>query len=239
LGRGFGASSIRQEQFLSSTFRIMGHVARSDGGVSRREITAACRVMQVLSLDESRKHTAMRCFRAGGLRSFNLSRELSQVHQHLHSHPQLIRFFMKLQLQAALMGNDLAPKSRDEARVIASRIGMNGKQYEQLEALVCLRRKLRRNGTPSPEPGTAQAQPNDAQNSRLVEQLAVAYQTLNVNLSDRDDDITRTYRRQLSRNHPDKLQAEGLSSEQIEVGNERTQEIRAAYNLIRAIRGMR
>src|SRR5690242_7848572 len=39
------------EQFFRSTFRIMGHIAKSDGRVSEQEIAAARGVMAALRLD--------------------------------------------------------------------------------------------------------------------------------------------------------------------------------------------
>jgi DnaJ like chaperone protein len=54
-----------------------------------------------------------------------------------------------------------------------------------------------------------------------------------------DEQIVKAYRRQMSRHHPDKLQANGLPDSMLERAKERTQQIQAAYELIRVRRGMR
>ncbi len=54
-----------------------------------------------------------------------------------------------------------------------------------------------------------------------------------------DQEITRAYRRQMSRHHPDKLVANGLPESMAQVAKEKTQRIQEAYEAIRAARGMR
>ena len=54
-----------------------------------------------------------------------------------------------------------------------------------------------------------------------------------------DGEVVKAYRRQLHRHHPDKLKANGLPESMLERAKERTQQIQAAYELIRGARGMR
>ena len=54
----------------------------------------------------------------------------------------------------------------------------------------------------------------------------------------RDGDVVKAYRRQLSRNHPDKLKANGLPESMIEHAKQRTQQIIEAYELIKERRGL-
>jgi DnaJ like chaperone protein len=54
-----------------------------------------------------------------------------------------------------------------------------------------------------------------------------------------DGEIVKCYRRQMSKHHPDKLKANGLPDSMLERAKERTQQIQAAYEMIRARRGMR
>jgi len=42
----------------------------------------------------------------------------------------------------------------------------------------------------------------------------------------------------MSRHHPDKLQAQGLPESMLERAKERTQQIQAAYQMLRDLRGM-
>ena len=50
--------------------------------------------------------------------------------------------------------------------------------------------------------------------------------------------MVKVCRRQMSRHHHDKRQANGVPESMLEHAKERTQQIRAAYELIRTQRGM-
>ena len=63
--------------------------------------------------------------------------------------------------------------------------------------------------------------------------LDKAYQTLGVSSSASEDEVKRAYRRLMNQHHPDKLVAKGLPQEMMDLANQKTQEIKAAYELIR------
>ena len=71
------------------------------------------------------------------------------------------------------------------------------------------------------------------------ERIAQAYSLLEASAQMSDEDVVKAYRRQMSRHHPDKLRANGLPQSMLERAKERTQQIQAAYELIRERRGMR
>ena len=70
------------------------------------------------------------------------------------------------------------------------------------------------------------------------EQLQQAYSVLECSPTTSDGELVKAYRRQLSRNHPDKLKANGLPDSMIEHAKQRTQQIIEAYELIRERRGI-
>ena len=63
-----------------------------------------------------------------------------------------------------------------------------------------------------------------------------AYAILGVDRSSSDTEVTRAYRRLMSQHHPDKLVAKGLPEEMMKVATEKTQEIKLAYEKIKAAR---
>ncbi len=65
------------------------------------------------------------------------------------------------------------------------------------------------------------------------------YQVLGLDQSVSDDDLKDTYRRLMRENHPDRLVAEGLPEEMIEIANEKVAAINAAYDRIRKERGLK
>jgi len=72
-----------------------------------------------------------------------------------------------------------------------------------------------------------------------AERISQAYSLLDATVHMSDEEVVKAYRRQMSRNHPDKLKANGLPPSMLERAKERTQQIQAAYELIRERRGMR
>ena len=78
-----------------------------------------------------------------------------------------------------------------------------------------------------------------ARRPETAERLQAAYQVLGVAPTASNAEVTRAYRRLMSRNHPDKLVANGLPESMVAAAHERTQRILEAYELIKQHRGMR
>jgi DnaJ like chaperone protein len=66
--------------------------------------------------------------------------------------------------------------------------------------------------------------------------LASAYEILEVDTQATDEEVSKAYRRQLSKHHPDKLKANGLPESMLEHAKQRTQQIIEAYDVIKAAR---
>ena len=66
--------------------------------------------------------------------------------------------------------------------------------------------------------------------------LALAYEALGVTAETSDADIKKAYRKLMSQYHPDKLMGQGFPEEMIKSATERSQEIQAAYDLIKKSR---
>jgi DnaJ like chaperone protein len=210
------------EQFFRITFRVMGYLAKSDGRVSEREIAAAREVMRELHLDPAQERIAIECFTAGKHPGFDLDQDLALLRQACAGRPDLMHFFLEIEVRAAIAGNDLeGPVSALLVRV-ASQLGISRFELAHIEAALRIRRDR-----------VARAPVRDR-----AQQLAEAYRVLESQAGAADEDVVKAYRRQLSRHHPDKLKANGLPDSMIEHAKERTQQIIEAYELIRAQRGL-
>jgi len=69
--------------------------------------------------------------------------------------------------------------------------------------------------------------------------LSEAYAVLGMPASAGPAELTKAYRRQISRNHPDKLKANGLPESMLAHAQQRTQQIIEAWNVIRENRGIK
>ena len=58
------------------------------------------------------------------------------------------------------------------------------------------------------------------------------YETLGVDRQASQPELKKAYRRQMNQHHPDKLVSRGMPEEMVKMATEKTQEIKAAYELI-------
>jgi DnaJ like chaperone protein len=216
-----GRSGIRPpgEQFFLSTFRTMGHVAKADGRVTEREIAAARSVMQSLRLDPAQVQGAIALFSEGKQPGFDLADEMTALRTSCQSQPEILRMFLEIQLRFALAGSDMTGGARTRVLSAASLLGIAPQVFSRIEAAL-------RGGE-----RTGSAVDHAAR-------TAAAYNTLEVDSSISNEALTRAYRRQMSRHHPDKLKANGLPDSMLEHAKQRTQAIREAYELLKEQRGI-
>ena len=77
------------------------------------------------------------------------------------------------------------------------------------------------------------------QQAPRCDKVAQAYEVLGVASTASDAEVTKAYRRLMNQNHPDKLVARGLPESMMKVAEEKTRQVRAAYELLREARAMR
>jgi len=224
--------------FFPTTFRVMGHIAKADGRVSEQEIASARAVMHALRLNQAQMLSAMGYFNEGKQPGFDLDAALRELRGAIAQHPELANFFVEIQLQAALAGDGLSELPRARLRRVALLLGLGPAQFARLESILRWSQGsagARAGAAGGPDMGG----PGAAHRPGSEERLAQAYSMLEAAPSMSDEQIVKAYRRQMSRHHPDKLQANGLPESMLERAKERTQQIQAAYEAIRARRGMR
>jgi DnaJ like chaperone protein len=214
-----------REEFFRATFEIMGHVAKADGRVSEAEIDAARRLMQEFELGPADTAAAINCFRTGKSASFDANGRIDRLREVCAMRFDILRAFMEFQLRAALAGNGISPPARVILLRLAERLGFSGLEFAYMEAGV--RARQGRGG--SSRTGAAQRGSS----------LAECYEELEIDAKSSDAEVTKAYRRQMSRHHPDKLVANGLPESMAQMAKEKTQRIQEAYEGIRAARGMR
>jgi DnaJ like chaperone protein len=198
----------------------MGHLAKADGRVSEEEIRAARAMMSELKLNERETQLAQTLYAQGKRRDFPLEDALRDLRRLSGDRIDLCRMFVQIQLQAALWGGSLNEAGREVLARVCAALGVSAYEVVQMEAL------LRMQGSaPQTPPG--------------VDRVGAAYDVLGVSRSASDAEVTKAYRRLMNQNHPDKLHAKGLPESMMQLAAEKTRQIRAAYDVLRASRGMR
>lgn len=228
---GFQAGNQERVQmaFFTALFSTMGHVAKADGRVSENEIEMARSVMQQMRLDEQQKRAAIDLFNQGKQPDFDLDAILEQFRQECRRRRTLMQMFIEILTHAAYADGVMHPTELNVLRHISQRLGFSATEFEQLLSMVAAQRQFHEQYAGGGAAGGAQRPSGD--------QLKQAYDLLGVSKDASDAEVKKAYRRQMNQHHPDKLVAKGLPEEMIKIANQKTQEIKEAYELIKKSRG--
>jgi len=205
-----------QQQFLDSTFAVMGALCKADGVVTRNEIKTVEALFQRLHLNAQQRESAKAAFQRGKAPDYDLDADLVKLARVCRGRGPMLQMFLQLQLSAIAADGQVHPAEHDLLVRVARGLGLSEADVAQLEAL------LRASGT--------------GPSSR--DRLQDAYAALGVDASASDDEVKRAFRRLMSRNHPDKIAGRGMPESMRELAEEKSREINTAYNLIKDKRGM-
>ncbi len=223
-GLGYQAQERTQLAFFSAVFSVMGHIAKADGRVTPDEIEMARSMMQQMSLDEQQKKVAIELFNQGKQADFDLDGVLHQFKQECRRQVTLVQMFIEVLLHAAYADGVMHQKEKALLKHITITLGFSSIKFQQLDDMVRAQRSFHQGGGQAYHRAPSQNMLKDA------------YGILNVSESASDAEIKKAYRRLMNQHHPDKLVSRGMPEEMIKMATEKTQEIKAAYELIRKSR---
>ncbi|MBN1239837.1 MAG: co-chaperone DjlA [Gammaproteobacteria bacterium] len=208
--------------FFQATFEIMGRIAKADGRVSEAEIRAARRIMHTMELSPEQVTAAINHFTAGKSEDYPLAERLEELKKRLSGRRDLARAFVEIQMQAAIGAGEIERTKRRLLWRVASALGVGRVELAQIEALIRAQR-LRSRGKEQ-ETGPS---------------LGAAYRVLGVTEAASDREVKTAYRRLMNQHHPDKLVARGLPESMVTLAEQKTHEIRAAYEQIKSHRAFK
>lgn len=228
-----------QKLFFEATFSVMGHIAKVDGRVSEQEIKMAKLLMDEMLLSNEQKALAKQFFNEGKQSHFKLEVLLSRLQRICRENRDLLKLFVDIQYRSAQV-DGLTSKKIKALDVIFSRLGFaplhkqyrfyedfGQASYEQEEERKQHYQYQQQKQKQYQQSSSSYRRPYSANHT-----LAQAYALLEVNPDATKQEVKRAYRRSMSRNHPDKLIAQGLPQEMIKMANDKTQKILKAYELI-------
>ena len=140
IGAGHGSPAEMRQAFFEATFQVMGHVAKSDGRVSEREIDAARLAMHRFSLSEAERLRAIELFTAGKSPDFPLEATLERLRWLTGEQSNLARLFVQIQLEAAIDGDGLGDRNRGVFVRICQALGISPLEFASLEAMLRMHR---------------------------------------------------------------------------------------------------
>lgn len=212
-----------QTTFFNTTFTLIGYLAKADGRVSEEEIDETQKLMEKMGLTADHKREAIRLFKIGSDPDFNPEATLHTFREFCGQRQQLKQMLIVYLVNTALADGQFDEKEEIALREIAKGLAFSHAAFEQLL------RMIRAQGSFSGNHYQGHTQ-NDS------DALATAYEAIGVTEHTSDKDIKRAYRKLMSEYHPDKLMGQGVPDDMIKVATERSQEVQAAYDLIKKSR---
>ncbi|WP_340678483.1 co-chaperone DjlA [Paraglaciecola sp.] len=225
----------QQAIFFHTLFSVMGHIAKADGQVSDAEIRMASTLMDQMGLEGDTRREAQEAFREGKDNDFPLKQVVLEFKESCHGRRDILQVYLEILIQSAYVDGKLDKAEQKILENVAQYMGF--KDNELLYLLSVFEAELRfRQGQGRNQGHSRQQRPNSysAQQS-----LNDAYKILGLTANDDDKSIKKAYRKLMSENHPDKLVSKGLPKQALELAKNKTQDIQAAYELVKEKRGFR
>ena len=209
--------------FFETTFLLSGYLAKADGRVSKQEIEHTEQLFTQMGLSAAQRQRAIELFRQGSASEFQLEPVVAAFLQACGPQRQLQQTLLLFLISVALADQKIEQSEHDALERIATLMGLGIAQLEQLLRMAQAQEHFHGQGGFAAQPGTS---------------LEDAYAALGIKSDVSDKDLKRAYRKLMSENHPDKLIARGVPEDMIKLATERSQEIQAAYEMIRKHRGI-
>jgi len=213
-----------KRSFFETSFQLQGYLAKADGRVSEQEIAHTEQVMTQMGLNAEQRQQAIGLFHRGAGAEFQLEPVIAQFLELCQGQKQLQHTLLLFLVSLALADHQLHQAEREALGRIASLLGIGQAQLDQLLRMAQAQGQFHGHGGGGAPSGTS---------------LDDAYTALGINAEISDKELKRAYRKLMSEHHPDKLIARGVPDDMVRVATEKSQEIQAAYEMIRKARGLR
>jgi len=227
----------QQAIFFHTLFSVMGHIAKADGKVSDAEIRMASSLMDQMGLEGDTRREAQEAFREGKGNDFPLKQVILEFKGSCHGRRDILQVYLEILIQAAYVDGKLDKAEQQILENVAQYMGFKDNELLYLLSVYEAELRFRAGQGHSGKQGHSRQQHKSSYSAQ--QSLNDAYKIIGVSASDDDKSIKKAYRKLMSENHPDKLVSKGLPKQALELAKNKTQDIQAAYELIKEKRGFR
>jgi len=210
-----------KHSFFETTFLLSGYLAKADGHISKQEIDHTEAIISQMGLNGEQRKRAIELFQQGAGADFRVEPALSSFMETCRGQRQLCQTLLFFLISLALADQQMDQAEHDALQRIATLLGFQPAQFEQMLRMAQAQGHFHGSSGYGAQPGTS---------------LDDAYEALGVTRDVEDKALKRAYRKLMSENHPDKLIAQGVPEDMIKLATERSQEIQAAYEMIKKSR---
>ena len=229
-----GAQERVQAAFFTATFATMGHISKADGKVTPDEIKVAESVMSQMQLSAEQRKVAIDLFQQGKESDYDLKAVVEQFRIECRRRTNLMQMFVEIQLHAVYADGRSHPAEEKVLQEVCEYLKYPKFMLRQMEILV----RAGRTSTGDHDSSSGRSSGGSTGVNRSAGlSLSDAYKLLGVDTTALQPEVKRAYRKLMSQHHPDKLVAKGLPPEMIKIATEKTQHIKAAYDLVKEAKG--
>ncbi|VAW65278.1 hypothetical protein MNBD_GAMMA10-2865 [hydrothermal vent metagenome] len=214
-----------QMAFFIATFTALGHVSKCNGRVEAAEIELASKVMAHLKLSTEQKQLAIRLFNEGKHTDFALDTLLWRFKRQCHHRVSVLQVFVEIQLQMAYADAGMDEQEEKLIKRMCKRLDVSSSIYTRIERRVRAEKQATQQKQVSP--------------SQKAMSLSDACEVLGVSRWAKREQVKKAYRSMMSRHHPDKLQARGVSEVELIEALDIVHDIKRAYELLSKSRRLR
>jgi DnaJ like chaperone protein len=227
----------KQAVFFHALFSALGHICKADGKVTPDEIAIASALMDNMQLTGDDREEAQQAFRDGKAKDFPLETMLADFTKHSHGRRDVLQVFLEILISAACADGRITQAELLILEKVASTLSFSRSDLHFLITSYEAQQRFRYRGRQQRHQHSNRQQKQRYADYSTGHSLQDAYRILGLEKSADDQTVKRAYKKQMSLNHPDKLSAKGLPQQALELAKNKTQDIQAAYELIKEHRG--
>jgi len=206
---GGGDANARQVAFTTGVIVLCAKMAKADGQVTPDEIAAFKRIFQI---PPEEQENVGNLFNEARREATGFEPYAQQIASLFSGQPAVLEEILGALFVIAQADGVVHPNELQFVQQVAMIFGFGPHRFEQLKAIYL---------------GGGADQESDA------------YEVLGLTRDATDAEIKKTYRKLTRENHPDKLMAQGMPQEFIDLANDKMATINAAYDRIEKERGLK